>query len=159
MSVNPVPQGFHTLTPNLVCKNAAGAIEFYVKVFGAKELVRMPGPHGEIMHAELQIGDTKIFVNDTMSAAGPSTAAPGQSNAMYLHVYVPDVDAIFNRAVMAGARADTQLQDMFWGDRYGKITDPFGQQWGLATHIEDVAPEEMERRQKELFSKAAAARS
>ena len=159
MSVNPIPEGFHTLTPNRVCKNAVGAIDFYVKVFGAKELVRMAGPNGEIMHAELQIGDTRIFLNDTMSATGPATAASGQSNAMYLHVYLPDVDTIFNRAVMAGSRVDMQLQDMFWGDRYGKITDPFGQQWGLATHIEDVAPEEMKRRQDELFKKASAGRA
>jgi PhnB protein len=155
MSVKPVPEGFHTLTPNLVCKNAAGAIDFYVKVFGAKELVRMAGPHGEIMHAELEIGDTRIFINDTMSKDGPSTAAPGQSNAMYLHVYVPDVDTIYNHAVAGGSRVDMQLQDMFWGDRYGKITDPFGQQWGLATHIEDVTPAELERRQKELFARSA----
>ena len=159
MSVKPIPEGFHTLTPNLVCKNAVGAIDFYVKVFGAKELVRMVGPNGEIMHAELQIGDSRIFLNDTMSAAGPATAAPGQSNPLYLHMYLPDVDTVFNRAVMAGAHADMQLQDMFWGDRYAKITDPFGQQWGLATHIEDVAPEEMKRRQDELFKKAAAGRT
>jgi PhnB protein len=159
MSLNPIPEGFHTLTPNLVCRNAVGAIDFYVKVFGAKELVRMAGPNGEIMHAELQIGDSRIFLNDTMSATGPATAAPGQSNPLYLHVYLPDVDTVFNRAVMAGAHVDMQLQDMFWGDRYGKITDPFGQQWGLATHIEDVAPEEMKRRQEELFKKAAAGRT
>jgi PhnB protein len=108
------------------------------------------------MHAELEIGDTKFFINDNMSKADPSTAGPGQSNAMYLHVYVPDVDAIYNRAISGGARADMALQDMFWGDRYAKITDPFGQQWGLATHIEDVTPEEMAKRQKELFARAAA---
>jgi PhnB protein len=159
MPVKPVPEGLHTLTPNLVFKNAAGAIDFYIKVLGAKELARVPGPNGEIMHAELQIGDSRIFVNDTMSKTGPHTPASGESNAMYLHVYVPDVDTIFNRAVMAGARADMQLQDMFWGDRYGKITDPFGQQWGLATHIEDVTHEEAARRQKEFFAKAAAGRS
>jgi uncharacterized glyoxalase superfamily protein PhnB len=158
MSVKPVPEGFHTLTPNLVFKNAAGAIDFYTKVFGAKELVRMPGPGGKVMHAELQIGDSRIFLNDHMSPAALHTPAPGESNAMYLHVYVPDVDAIFNRAVTAGAHVDMQLQDMFWGDRYGKITDPFGQQWGLATHIEDVTPEEMKKRQDEFFAKAAAAR-
>lgn len=159
MSVKPVPEGFHTLTPNLVCKNAAGAIDFYIKVFGAKELSRHSGPHGEIMHAELQIGDTKIFVNDTMNATALHTPGSGENNPMYLHVYLPDVDTVFNRAVMAGARPDMQLQDMFWGDRYGKITDPFGQQWGLATHIEDVSPAELERRQKELFTRAASGRS
>jgi PhnB protein len=159
MSVKPVPEGFHTLTPNLVCKNAAGAIDFYIKAFGAKELGRHAGPHGEVMHAELQIGDTRIFVNDTMNPAGLLAPASGQSNPMYLHVYLPDVDTVFNRAVMAGSRVDMQLQDMFWGDRYGKITDPFGQQWGLATHIEDVTPAELERRQNEMFAKAASGQS
>ena len=159
MAVKPVPEGLHTLTPNLVCKNAAGAIDFYIKVFGAKELARHTGPHGEVMHAELLIGDTKVFVNDTMNPAGLLAPASGQSNPMYLHVYLPDVDTAFNRAVMAGSRTDMQLQDMFWGDRYGKITDPFGQQWGLATHIEDVTPEELQRRQNEMFSKAASGRT
>ena len=159
MSVKPVPDGFHTLTPNLVCANAAGAIEFYKKVFGAVVNVHMPGPDGKVMHAELLIGDSKIFVNDTMSKMLPHVAETGASNPMYLHVYVPDVDTIYNRAVAAGSRVDQPLQDMFWGDRYGKLTDPFGQQWGIATHKEDVAPEEMARRQKEMFAKMAAQRA
>jgi len=158
MSAKPIPDGFRSLTPNLVCANAAGAIDFYKKVFGATELVRMPGLRGEIMHAELQIGDSKIFINDAMGKA-PSSPEAGSSNPMYLHLYVPDVDTIFGRAVSAGSRVDTALQDMFWGDRYGKFTDPYGQQWGVATHIEDVTPEEMGRRQKELFAKAAAGRA
>lgn len=156
MAVKPVPEGLRTLTPNLVFKNAAGAIDFYVKAFGAKETARVPGPDGKIMHAQLEIGDSTIFLNDTMGQSDPSTAGAGQSNAMYLHMYVPDVDTIFDRAVKAGARVDMALQDMFWGDRYGKITDPFGQQWGLATHIEDVSHEEAAKRQKEFFAKAAA---
>ena len=159
MAVKPIPDGFRTLTPNLVFRNASGAIDFYTKVFGAKELVRMPGPGGQVMHAELQIGDSKIFLNDTMSKEGLQQPAAGQTNLAYLHVYLPDVDTVFNRAVTAGARVDMPLQDMFWGDRYGKITDPYGQQWGLATHIEDVAPADMEKRQKEFFAKAAAGRS
>ena len=159
MRVKPVPEGFHTLTPHLICKNSAGAIDFYIKVFGAKELARVTGPQGEIVHAELLIGDTKIFVNDTMNPAGLHAPGSGESNPMYLLVFLPDVDTVFNRAVKAGARPDMQLQDMFWGDRYGKITDPFGQQWGLATHIEDVSPAEMDRRQKEVFAKAALERS
>jgi PhnB protein len=117
----------------------------------------MPGPGGVVMHAELQIGDSKVFLNDTMSKTGLHTPADGETNIQYLHVYMPDVDAVYNCAVKAGARVDMVLADMFWGDRYGKITDPFGQQWGLATHIEDVAPAEMERRQKEFFAKASAA--
>jgi PhnB protein len=156
-NVKPIPEGFHSLTPNLVFQNAAGAIDFYKKVFGATEKVRMPGPEGKVLHAELKVGDSTIFVND---AIGPiaATAAPGASNPMYLHLYVPDVDVIFNRALSAGARVEMPVQDMFWGDRYGKLTDPFGQQWGIATHKEEVAPEDMQRRQQEFFAKAAAGR-
>jgi len=153
--VKPIPDNFHSLTPNLVCRNAAQAIEFYKTVFGATELVRMPGPGGKIMHAELQIGDSRLFVNDSMAKSMPTGPEPGASNPMYLHVYVEDVDTIFNRAIEGGARVDMPLQDMFWGDRYGKLTDPFGQQWGIATHKEDVAPEEMKRRQDAFFAKAA----
>jgi uncharacterized glyoxalase superfamily protein PhnB len=153
--VKPIPDNFHSLTPNLVCRNAAQAIEFYKTVFGATELVRMPGPGGKIMHAELQIGDSRLFVNDTMSKSMPTGPEPGASNPMYLHVYVEDVDTIFSRAIEGGARVEMPVQDMFWGDRYGKLTDPFGQQWGIATHKEDVAPEEMKRRQDAFFAKAA----
>jgi PhnB protein len=153
--VKPIPDNFHSLTPNLVCRNAAQAIDFYKTVFGATELMRMPGPDGKIMHAELQIGDSRFFVNDTMSKSIPTGPEPGASNPMYLHVYVVDVDTIFNRAIEGGARIDMAVQDMFWGDRYGKLTDPFGQQWGIATHKEDVAPEDMKRRQEAFFAKAA----
>ncbi len=153
--VKPIPDNFHSLTPNLVCRNAAQAIEFYKAVFGATELMRMPGPGGKIMHAELQIGDSRLFVNDSMAKSMPTGPEPGASNPMYLHVYVEDVDTIFKRAIEGGARVDMPLQEMFWGDRYGKLTDPFGQQWGIATHKEDVAPEEMKRRQDAFFAKAA----
>jgi PhnB protein len=153
--VKPIPDNFHSLTPNLVCRNAAQAIEFYKTVFGATELVRMPGPDAKIMHAELKIGDSIFFVNDTISKTMPASPQAGTSNPIYLVVYVTDVDAIFNRAVEAGSRVDMAVQDMFWGDRYGMLTDPFGQQWGIATHKEDVAPEEMKRRQDAFFAKAA----
>jgi PhnB protein len=153
--VKPIPDNYHTLTPNLVCRNGAQAIDFYKTVFGATEIMRMPGPDGKIMHAELKIGDSTFFLNDTMSKAMSAGPEPGASNPMYLHVYVADVDTVFNRAIEGGARVDMPVQDMFWGDRYGKMTDPFGQQWGVATHIEDVAPEEMKRRQDAFFAKAA----
>ena len=152
---SPVQPGYRSLTPNLVCRNAAKAIEFYKAMFGAIETMRMPGPGGSVMHAELRIGDSVFFVSDTMSKLPPALPEAGQSNPSYLHVNVSDVDDVFQRALAAGARTDMPVQDMFWGDRYGKITDPFGQQWGIATHKEDVAPEEMQRRMKELFSKAA----
>ena len=150
-----VPEGYRTITPNLVCNNAARAIDFYKSVFGAKELVRMPGPGGAILHAELEIGDSKLFINDSMTKAPLPTPAPGATNLTYIHLYVPDADKLYNRAVEEGARVDMPLQNMFWGDRYGKITDPFGQQWGISTHIEDVSPEEMKKRQDAFFAKAA----
>ena len=153
--VKPVPDGFRTMTPNLVCHNAARAIEFYKTAFGATELRRAPGPKGEVMHAELKIGDSIFFINDTMSKEPVLSPGEGVSNPMYIHLYVSDADTIFRRAVTAGARVDMPLQNMFWGDRYGKLTDPFGQQWGVATHIEDVAPEDIQRRQEAFFSKAA----
>jgi uncharacterized glyoxalase superfamily protein PhnB len=153
-SVKPIPENYHSITPNLVCRNAAQAIDFYKAVFGATETVRMPGPDGKIMHAVLKIGDSHIFVNDPMSKTA-AIPEPGAVNLTFLHVYVANVDVIFNRAVESGARVDMPVQDMFWGDRYGKFTDPFGQQWGIATHKEDVAPEEIKRRQDAFFAKAA----
>ena len=157
--VRPIPEGYHSISPAITCKNAAAAIEFYKEAFGATEFVRMPGPGGMIMHAELRIGDSLIFVSDEfpgMSVAPTPRAVPSYS----LFLYTPDVDAVFDRAVAAGAAVTMPLTNMFWGDRYGKITDPFGHSWGVATHVEDVAPEEMERRSAEWtagMNKAAAA--
>jgi uncharacterized glyoxalase superfamily protein PhnB len=153
-TVKPIPEGLHSITPNLICRNAAKAIDFYKTVFGATEKERHEGPGGKVIHAELKIGDSMFFVNDTMGKelSGP---APGDANPMYIHLYVPDADDVFGRAVRAGARADMPIQDMFWGDRYGKITDPFGQQWGIATRKEDVSREELARRQEAFFAKAA----
>jgi uncharacterized glyoxalase superfamily protein PhnB len=152
--VSAVPEYLHSLTPNLVFNNAAQAIEFYKKAFGATELTRHPGPGGIVIHAELKIGDSVIFVNDTMGATLP-TPEPGRTAPMYLHLYVPDVDAVFASAIGAGAKVEMPVQDMFWGDRYGKITDPFGHQWGLATHKEDVSPDELAKRQAAFFAKSA----
>ncbi len=149
------PEQYHSLTPNLVSNSAAAAIEYYKKVFGATVLVNMPGPGGKVIHAELKIGDSQFFINDTMNSAGVRGAEPGSSNPMYLHLYVEDVDAVFNAALAAGARSDVPVQDMFWGDRYGKLTDPFGQQWGIATHTEDVSPEEIQLRMKAMSVQAA----
>ena len=157
MPVKAVPPGFHTLTPHLIVRNADQALEFYKKAFGAEVGNVAHMPDGKVMHAELKIGDSVIFVNDSMGKLAPGAEA-GASNPMYLHLYVPDADTIFNRAVTAGARVEMPIQNMFWGDRYGKLTDPFGQQWGIATHVEDVAPEDLPRRQQEFFAKAAAGR-
>ena len=154
-NVKPTPEGYHTITPGLTCRGAARAIEFYKKAFGATEVMSMPSPDGKIMHAELRIGDSILFLGDEfpgMSAA-PSASLPSSS----LFLYVTDVDSVFNRAVAAGGQATMPVQDMFWGDRYGKVTDPFGHQWGIATHKEDVAPEEMERRSATFFKDMAKA--
>ncbi len=147
------PEGYRTITPNLVCRDAAGAIEFYKKVFGVKEKARMPDPSGKVMHAELQLGDSLFFINDAM---GPeATAAANRPSLLHLHVYFEDVDSVYNRALAAGAKVIMPLQDMFWGDRYAVIEDAWGQRWSVATHIEDVSPEEMSKRQKAAFGKAA----
>jgi uncharacterized glyoxalase superfamily protein PhnB len=153
-SVKAKPEQYHTLTPNLICRNASAAIDFYKKVFGATELMRMPGPGGVVMHAELKIGDSTIFISDHMSKSSLKWPQAGETSPQYLHLYIDDVDRTFQQAVNAGATVEMPLQDMFWGDRYGKITDPFGQQWGLATHKEDVAPDEMQRRMQAMAAKA-----
>ncbi len=153
--VKPIPEGYRSMTPNLVCRNAARAIEFYKSALGATEISRAATPSGEILHAELQIGDSKFFINDLIGRMLVTSPGEGINNPTFIHLYVPNADTVFNRAVSSGARVDMPLQNMFWGDRYGRITDPFGQQWGIATHVEDVAPEEMKRRQEAMFFKAA----
>jgi PhnB protein len=154
-AVRAIPDGYHSITPQLTCRDAAKAIEFYKNVFGAKELMRMPGPDGKVMHAELQIGDSRVMVNDEMP--GMTVApAPAKLHATSLFIYTENVDALFERGTKAGAQVDMPLENMFWGDRYGKFTDPFGHQWGLATHVEDVAPDEMQRRMEEMNKKMAA---
>jgi uncharacterized glyoxalase superfamily protein PhnB len=144
--VKPVPEGFHTITPHLVIKGAAKAIDFYKKAFGAVEVVRMPMPDGQtLMHAELKIGDSYLFLADEFPGMNRSPQSLGGSGTT-LHLYVEDADAVFNRAVAAGATVQMPLTDMFWGDRYGKLADPFGHEWSVATHKEDVPPEEMSKR-------------
>lgn len=150
-TVKPIPEGYHAITPYLVCRNADRAIEFYKQAFSAAELFRMPGPGGKITHAELKIGDSMLFLCDDFSQA---SSTPG-SRGISLFLYVEDADSVFNRAVAAGARGDMPLENMFWGDRYGKLTDPFGHQWAIATHKEDVAPEELQRRAQAYSAKAA----
>ena len=154
--VRPVPAGYHTVTPYLTVLDAAQAIDFYGRAFGAREKQRMPGPGGKIMHAELQIGDSVVMLSDEfpgMSGSRSPQSLGGTSG--YLFLYVPDVDAMFRRAVDAGAKVGMPLTDMFWGDRFGKILDPFGHTWGLATHKEDVSPEEMGRRQRDALAAMA----
>lgn len=150
--VKPIPEGYHTVTPHLSVKGAAQAIEFYKKAFGAEELARHPGPDGKLMHAAIKIGDSIVFLNDEfleMGMLGPESVG---GTSVILHLYVEDVDAAFNRAVAAGAKVQMPLTDKFWGDRYGMLSDPFGHRWSLATHIEDVTPEQMAERAAKAFA-------
>src|SRR3954471_11912584 len=147
---SPVPEGHHTVTPQLTLDNAAQAIDWYKKALGAEEMGRAVGPDGKILHAEIRIGDSLIMVNDTMGSKGPK--AYGGSPAA-LFVYVPDADALFKRAVAAGAQGGEgpmgQMADQFWGDRCGMFTDPQGYRWTIATRKEDLTPQEMGKRQDE----------
>ncbi len=144
--VKPVPDGYHHITPYLVIQGAAAAIDFYKKVFGATELFRMPQPDGRVGHAELKIGDSVFMLADEfpeMQIVGPRTLG---NTPVGLHVYVEDADATFNHALSLGSRVKKPMADQFYGDRSGTIEDPFGHKWTIATHKEDVTPEEMKRR-------------
>jgi PhnB protein len=148
------PSGMHTVTAQLTLREAARAIDFYKQAFGAQELMRMPSPDGRgIWHAELRIGDSVVFVTDEMPA-GPTVApSPTHKPTGVIQLYVSDCDAVFRAAVQAGARVNMPLADMFWGDRYGSVTDPFGQVWGVATHLKDPTPEEIRRGADEFAAK------
>jgi PhnB protein len=154
--VKPIPEGYRTVTPYLTVRNAADAIEFYKRAFGAEELTRLPGPDGKgVMHAEIKIGDSIVMLSDEFPQG--DTRAPqslaGTTGSLIL--YVPDVDAAFQRAENAGGRATMPPANMFWGDRFGKLTDPFGHVWGLATHMEDVTPDEMKKRAQAAMAEMA----
>lgn len=155
MSVKPIPAGFHTVTPYLTVNNAAAAIDFYKRAFGAQEVVRMDAPQGKIGHAELKIGDSMVMLADEMPASGTRSPQALGGTAVGIMLYVADVDSVFKQATAAGAKVESPVADMFWGDRYGKLTDPFGHSWSIATHKEDVAPQEMGRRAKEAMAKMA----
>jgi len=152
-NVNPTPRGYHTATPYLTVNDCAGAIEFYKKAFGAQETMRMGGPGGKIGHAEIRIGDSVIMLSDEMPGAGGRSPKSLGGTTAGVFLYVADVDAAFQQAVKAGAQADMPPADMFWGDRFGRMTDPFGHSWAMATHKEDVAPEEMEKRMQQEMAK------
>jgi uncharacterized glyoxalase superfamily protein PhnB len=147
-AVKAVPIGMHTVTPYLICDGAAEAIDFYTRAFGASEMMRIPTPNGKIMHASVRIGDSIIMLNDEfpdMNCLGPKSR--GGSSVM-IHLYVEDVDAAFARAVDAGATVKLPLQDMFWGDRYGQLEDPFGHAWSMASHQRDLTPAEIQEAAK-----------
>src|SRR5437773_1413912 len=153
-AVKPIPDGYHTATPYLTLGDAAQAIDFYKRAFGAQELMRMAGPGGKgVGHAEIKIGDSIVFLSDEFPQGGTRSPQALGGSTTSVMLYVPDVDAVFERAVKAGATSAMPPTDMFWGDRFGKLVDPFGHHWGVATHKEDVAPADMERRAKEAMAK------
>lgn len=149
MPVKPIPDGYHSVTPYLVCKGAAKAIEYYKNAFGATETVRMPGPEGRVMHAEVKIGDSMVMLSDENPDRG-AVAPSGKGRSQSLMLYTDNVDAVFKRAVDLGAKSIQDPTDMFWGDRMGNLEDPFGHQWALATHKEDVSPDEMQKRMQAI---------
>ena len=156
MAVKPIPEGYHSVTPYLAVEDASKAIEFYKEAFGAEELMRMPGPDGKIAHATIQIGDSKVMLSDPFdqSTVRPPAERGGPTGSIFL--YVEDVDATFEQATDAGAEVTMPLDDMFWGDRFGSITDPFGHVWSLATHKEDLTEEEMAERGKAAMAEMGA---
>ena len=142
-----VPDGHHTVTPYLVVRGAERAIEFYTRAFGARETARMTGPGGMIIHAEVQVGDSRIMLSDEFPELRTSSPEALGGTPVRLMLYVDDVDTWFRRAVEAGAKVEMTPRDMFWGDRYAKVSDPFGHRWDMATHREDLSADEMRKRQ------------
>jgi len=142
MKVKPVPEDMHRITPHLICAGAANAIEFYKKAFGAVEEARLPGPNGRLMHAVIRIFGDAVMLVDEMPEWGALSPKSLKGSPVTLHLYVEDVDAAVKRAVGAGAKLTMPVADMFWGDRYGKIEDPFGHHWSIATHQREVSLEE-----------------
>lgn len=152
-TVKPIPEGFRTITPHMVVRDAAKAIEFYKKAFGAEAHICLPGPDGKsVMHAELKIGDSLLMICDEFPGM-ERWVSPQSLNGttMAIALYVEDVDKSFKRAVDAGAKVSMPVMDTFWGDRYGKISDPFGHEWEIATHKKDLTPEEIEKGAEEFF--------
>ena len=156
MAVRPIPEGYHSVTPYLAVEDASKAIDFYKEAFGAEESLRMPGPDGKIGHAELQIGDSKLMLSDPFpqSNVRPPSERGGPTASIFL--YVEDVDATFEQAQQAGAEVVSELEDMFWGDRFGTLSDPFGHVWSIATHKEDLSEEEMAERSKAAMAEMGA---
>ncbi|MBE0619790.1 MAG: VOC family protein [Burkholderiales bacterium] len=149
-AVKPIPENMHSVTPHLVCAGAADAIEFYKKAFNAVEGGRLPGPQGKLMHAMIRIGGSAVMLVDEMPEWGSLGPKALKGSPVTIHLYVEDVDAVVARAVAAGAKITMPVADMFWGDRYGKLEDPFGHHWSVATHLRDVSPEEMQQAMQKM---------
>ena len=154
MAAKSIPEGYHSVTPYLIVRGGVRALEYYKRAFGAEERFRMDGPGGTIGHAEIQIGDSMVMLADENPAANARAPQVGTPSPVGLMIYVDDVDATFARALAAGGKETQPLKNQFYGDRSGTLTDPFGHSWTVATHIEDVAPEEMERRAAEYAKKS-----
>ena len=153
--VKPIPDGFHTITPALTIRGANQAIDFYKKAFGAEELYRLPAPDGKLMHAEIRIGDSILMLGEERLEMGCKSPQSLNGSPSSLMLYCQDVDKAYQKAVDAGATVKMPLQDMFWGDRYCQLEDPFGHQWSIATRKENLKPEEMAERAKAAFAAAA----
>jgi len=151
----PIPQGYRSVTPYLTLNDAARALDFYKRAFGAQEVMRMDAPGGKIGHAEIKIGDSMIMLADEMPGSGTRSPQSLGATTAGIFLYVENADAVFNQAVSAGAHVEAPMADMFWGDRYGRLKDPFGHSWSVATHKEDVAPAEMSKRMQEAAAKMA----
>lgn len=152
MSVDPIPEGFTTVTPYLVVEEAEKAIEFYKKAFGAEEIMRAPMPNGKVGHAEIQIGNSRIMLADDFPEAGFKGVKAFGGSPINMHLYVEDSDAAFAQAVAAGADIYNEVQTQIWGDRSGQVTDPFGVSWTLSTHVEDVPPDVIQAKLEEMFN-------
>jgi len=159
MVVQPVPEGYNTVTAYLAVPNATEAIDFYTRALGAKERTRMEGPGGSIMHAELELGDSLIMLSDPFPQASTKTPKELGGTSVSMMVYVDDIDGLYKQAIDAGATSLLEPDDMFWGDRFGSVQDPFGHSWTIATHIEDVSPEELKKRSEEFAASTAGAGS
>lgn len=150
--VSPIPKAFHAVTPGLAVRDAAQAIEFYKRAFGAKEKGRMPGPDGKLMHADIVIGDSHIMMGEENVAMGNPSPLSLNGSPVSLYVYVKDADKVFNQAVKEGASVAMPMMDQFWGDRAGMVTDPYGHKWWLATHKRDLTPAQMKKAAEEFFA-------
>ena len=145
-SIKPIPDGYHTVNTYLTVQDGPAAIDFYQKAFGMEVAFRLDSPPGKVGHAELRLGDSTIMLSDEMVGGACRSPKALGGTSVTLFLYVPDVDKTFNQAVAAGGQVVMPVEDMFWGDRFGSVTDPFGHNWGLATHIEDLSPEELQKR-------------
>ncbi|MDQ3866036.1 MAG: VOC family protein [Actinomycetota bacterium] len=152
MAVQPIPEGYHSVTPSLALDDATAAIEFYKQAFGATERMRMAAPDGRVGHAELEIGDSLVMLSDTFEQSSVRSPRELGGTTSSVFLYVEDVDAVVERAVEAGATVTMPVEDMFWGDRFGSIQDPFGHSWAIATHKEDLTEEEMRARAEQAMA-------